>query len=198
MQGGCLMNPTKRTRTLITAVAIAVAFVAAGCGSSGGSDASGSGGGTGAEATTTAAGGSAPVQLEGKVNAKGTKDISSDGAEADLAMELDDNSFSPTYVKAAPGAKVTVELENEGSNPHTFTLDDGTIDQKVEPGAKATVEVTIPDDGMLRFSCDFHGAMGMQGAFYTGAGDPAPSSSSGDTSTTGTSTTAASSRDGGY
>jgi len=125
------------------------------------------------------------------VNAEGTKDISGDGDQADLEMELDDNYFKPTYIKAAPGATVTVELENEGDNPHTFTLDDGSIDQKLDPGAKASVEVTIPDDGILRFSCDFHGAMGMQGAFYTEAGTG--SGASGDAPTT----TAASGSSGG-
>lgn len=177
-------TPT-RARTLVAAVAVALAFVAAGCGSSGGSDASGTTATTAAKGGTTAttAGSSdAPVQLDGTVNVKGSKDISGDGDKADLEMELDDDYFSPTYIKAAPGATVTVELENDGDNPHTFTLDDGSIDQQLDPGAKAKVEVTIPADGILRFSCDFHGSMGMQGAFYTDAG--AGSSSSSDATTT--------------
>lgn len=180
-----------RTRTTLAALAVAVTLLAAGCGSSGGSDSSDGS----AKGTTTAAAGSsssdAPVALEGKVNDEGSKDISGDGDKADLSMELDDNYFSPTFIKAAPGATVTVELENEGTNPHTFTLDDGSIDQQVAPGEKATVEVTVPDTGSLRFSCDFHGDMGMQGAFYTGDGS---SSSSGSDATT---TTADASSGGG-
>jgi plastocyanin len=154
---------------LVAALAITLTFVAAGCGSSGGSDSSDTTAAKGDGATTTAAS-EAPVKLEGTVNDKGTKDISGDGADAKLALELDDNYFSPTFIKAEPGAKVTVELENEGDNPHTFTLDDGSVDQQVEPGAKETVTITVPEDGSLRFSCDFHGSMGMQGAFYTGTG----------------------------
>jgi plastocyanin len=180
-------TPT-RARTIVAALAVTLAFVAAGCGSSGGSDSTDTTAAKGDAATTTAAASEAPVALEGKVNDKGTKDISGDGSAAKLDMELDDDYFSPTFIKAEPGAKVTIELENEGDNPHTFTLDDGSVDQQVEPGAKETVTITVPDDGSLRFSCDFHGSMGMQGAFYTGTG------SSGGGATT---TTAASSDSGG-
>ena len=95
-------------------------------------------------------------------------------------MEFDDNYFSPTFIKAEPGATITVELSNEGDDPHTFTLDDGSVDEQIEPGAKTSVKVTVPDDGSLRFSCDFHGSMGMQGAFSTGA----EASGSDDTTTT--------------
>jgi plastocyanin len=180
------MISTTRTRTLVAAMAVTLVLLAAGCGSSSGSDATGTTTASGSKATTTAgAGGSAPVKLEGQVNDEGTKDISADGSTAKLSMELDDNYFSPTFIKAAPGATVTVELANEGANAHTFTLDDGSVDQQVEPGKKATVEVTVPDDGMLRFSCDFHGAMGMQGAFYTEAG--ASGSSTGSTTSSGSS-----------
>jgi len=177
---------TRRPRTVVAALAITLAFVAAGCGSSGGSDASDTTA-KGSDASTTAASGStgAPVKLDGTVNDEGTKDISGDGDKAELEMELDDNDFSPTYVKAAPGATVTVELENKGDNPHTFTLDDGSLDKKLDPGEKATVEVTVPDDGSLRFSCDYHGAMGMQGAFYTGDGASSASSGGAATTTTG-------------
>jgi plastocyanin len=163
------MTPsTTRPRILVAALAITLAFIAAGCGSSGGSDASATTAVTGGSTTAASGSSDAPVKLQGTVNDKGTKDISGGGDQAHLEMELDDDYFSPTYIKAAPGATVTVELENEGDTPHTFTLDDGSVDKKLDPGAKATVEVTIPQDGPLRFSCDFHGSMGMQGAFYTG------------------------------
>jgi plastocyanin len=178
------MNPTStRTRTIIAALAVTLAFVAAGCGSSGGSDSSKTGGG---DTATSAANGT--PKLDGKVNDEGTKDISGDGADVTLSMKLADNSFSPTFVKAEPGATVTVKLANVGANPHTFTLDDGSVDQQVDPGKSATVTVTVPKDGTLRFSCNFHGAMGMQGAFYTGA------AASGNDVTT----TEASSRGSGY
>ena len=166
-----------RTRT-IAALAVASALLLAACGSSS-SDSSSDGGGSGSGSSSKA-----PVALSGKVNDKGTEDVSGDGATAKVEMELDDNYYSPTFIKAAPGATVTVELENEGSSPHTFTLDDGDVDTEVAPGKKAEVNVTIPETGTLRFSCNFHGSMGMQGAFYTGAGGSSGAGSSDGSTTT--------------
>ena len=167
-----------RSRTILGALALTLALVAAGCGSSGGSS---------GDSATTAPGGSskAPVALSGKVNGGTKKDISSSGATAKVEIEMDDNYYSPTYVKAAPGATVTVELKNEGSNPHTFTLDGGKVDQQVDPGSTKSVTVTVPTSGSLRFSCNFHGAMGMQGAFYTGTGSGSSTKPAAPTTTTG-------------
>jgi plastocyanin len=166
-----------RTRPILAALALSVVLVAAGCGSSDSSDGATSDAGS---STTAAAGGAssatAPVALEGAVNDEGTKDISGDGSEVQLSMTLADNSFSPTYVKAAPGATVTVALQNDGQRPHTFTLDDESVDETLQPGRSATVTVTVPESGSLRFSCDFHAGMGLLGAFYTG-GDDAPAAS---------------------
>jgi plastocyanin len=57
-----------------------------------------------------------------------------------------------------------VAIENEGKNTHTFTIDSAKIDQQIEPGKKATVEVTVPQSGNLNFYCRFHRGSGMQGA----------------------------------
>ena len=187
-----------RSRTIVGALAMSavLTLIAAGCGSSGGSDASDDGGGV----TTTVAPSSddssgAPVALEGKVNDEGTKDISGDGDNPELEIELDDNYFSPTFVKAAPGATVQVSLANEGDNQHTFTLDGGEPKQ-LAPGDEATVTVTVPESGSLRFSCDFHGSMGMQGAFYSEAAGGSSGGATGGGSGGDTTTTEASSDDG--
>ncbi|CAN5612950.1 hypothetical protein BH10ACT1_BH10ACT1_33740 [soil metagenome] len=164
-----------RTRSL-AALAVATALMLSACGSSSSDAGSDTGSEAGGASVTSPA--AAPVALAGKVNDHGTKDLSGDGATATLSMELDDDYFSPTFVQAAPGATVTVELENEGDMPHTFTLDDKSIDTKVLPGKVAKVTVTVPKSGSLRFSCDFHLRAGMQGAFYTGTGAAAPAASS--------------------
>lgn len=155
-----------RHRMVISIFIACAALALAGCGSDG---AYGGNGNSSTASTTTAATGvsAAPVDLSGKVNDKGTKDISGDGTTASVDIEVDDNYFKPTFVQAAPGATVTVHLANEGGATHTFTLDDASVDQTLQPGDDATVTVTVPTSGSLRFSCNFHGAMGMQGAFYT-------------------------------
>jgi plastocyanin len=114
-----------------------------------------------------------PVTLDGKVNAKGTKDISGKST-ASLEIEADDFYFSPTFVKVQPGEKVTIELKNEGSATHTFTSDALNIDQQLSSGKSKKVKVTVPSSGTaFQFHCDFHESMGMQGAFFTKAGGKA-------------------------
>ena len=116
---------------------------------------------------------SKPVTVEGKVNNKGTKDISSKKT-ASLELEADDYYFEPTFVKVQPGEKVRITLENEGKATHTFTSDGLNIDQEVAAGKKATFSLTVPSDGTaFQFHCSFHEGMGMQGAFYTKTGGTA-------------------------
>jgi len=122
---------------------IALALVLAACG---GDDDSG--------------GSSAPVKLSGKVTNKGTTTVS--GTE--LKLEADDLYFKPTFVNAKPGTKLKIEIENEGKNTHTFTIDAASVDEEIAPGKSADVEVTVPSSGNLNFYCRFHRGSGMQGA----------------------------------
>jgi plastocyanin len=169
-----------RTRTLLIALA-GLALVAASCGDDddgGGSQGSTTPSGTsaagtsgGSEASVPAEteetdGGSAPVSLEGTVNNKGTEEVGDE-----VSLELDDYYFEPTFLKASPGATIHLELENEGDDTHTFTIDSLGIDQEVAAGESATVDVTLPEEGAVRFYCRFHGNMGMQGAFFFNEGD---------------------------
>src|SRR4029079_10602747 len=95
--------------------------------------ASGSGSGSGSDSAsgtaTSAASGSAPVSLPGKVNEHGTKAVTAGG---ELEMELDDFYFGPTYVTGPAGAKVKIDLSNEGQKNHTFTIDSAKIDTEVD------------------------------------------------------------------
>jgi plastocyanin len=116
---------------------------------------------------------SKPVQVDGKVNVKGTKDISSKKFTS-IEIEADDYYFEPTFVKVQPGEKVRITLENEGSAAHTFTSDALSIDQDVAAGKKVKFSITVPSDGTaFAFHCSFHQSMGMQGAFFTKAGGTA-------------------------
>jgi plastocyanin len=112
----------------------------------------------------------APVTLGQKVTVKGTKDVSSKSS-AKLEIEMDDKYFNPTFIKAKAGEKITLELKNEGSLPHTFTSDTLSVDKQVDPGKSAKLTVTVPSDGaVFQFHCDFHESAGMAGAVFTKAG----------------------------
>ncbi len=107
-----------------------------------------------------------PVTLEGKVTNKGTTTVK----KGKVSVEADDFYFKSTFLKAKPGSKVTVSMRNEGDTQHSFTITELGIDQTLDPGKKATVDVTMPASGATNFFCRFHGPsgsnQGMQGAFY--------------------------------
>jgi plastocyanin len=135
----------RATRSGLFGVAMAAALVAAACGGDNSSS-------------------SAPVSIAGKVNVHGTKDVKDGGS---IEVETDDFYFGPTFIKGPAGAKVTVELHNEGKAKHTFTIDDQKVDQELDPDAKANVSVTLPSSGVLVYYCHFHRDQGMQGALFT-------------------------------
>jgi plastocyanin len=119
-------------------------------------------------------------------NDHGTKSVSS-SAE----VEMDDYYFEPTVIEGKPGASVTLELKNEGSIEHNFSIDAQNIDMNVQPDSTAKVTVTIPKSGAVSFYCKFHKSMGMAGAL-------AVSGSGGMTGTGGTSTGTTTTKGYGY
>lgn len=148
-------------------------------------------GGGGADAAMAKAAG-----LTGKVNDHGAKSVA---AGKSIDVEMDDDYFEPSYIKAPAGASITVELENEGSSAHTFTVDSLGIDQQVDPGQKAEVKVTMPKSP-AGFHCNFHGSMGMQGGLIVPGASSSATGSGGATTTTMpmTTTSSSSGAGGGY
>jgi plastocyanin len=134
---------------------------------------------------------STPVKLSGSTTNKGTKDLS--GTE--IEVEADDFYFNPTFIKGgAPGATITVQLKNDGKNPHTFTSSTLGVDQQVGPGETKAVQVTLPQSGASEFFCRFHQQTnGMQGAFFFKDGDTLTGAGAG----TGASSSSSSSSSGG-
>ncbi len=96
-----------------------------------------------------------------KANDHGTQEVS---GESSLELEQDNFYFEPTVLKGTPGQKLTIELSNEGSALHNFSIPDQSIDQDVQPDAKGEVTVTFPDSGTLVFFCKYHQSQGMVGA----------------------------------
>ena len=127
-------------------VVLALGMLAAACGGDGDDeDAGGSPAATVAESTTT----------EAEVG----------GDNPTVVIEMEDFEFAPPSAQGQAGETVTVELENTGQAPHTFTIDDLDVDQQVPPGDKATVKVELPESGEVTFYCRFHRASGMEGSF---------------------------------
>lgn len=97
-----------------------------------------------------------------KAELHGTKDVS--GETGKVEIEMYDDYFEPTILKGTPGQTVTLELKNEGENPHTLTISDAGVDTEVQPGDEAEADVTFPQSGELTFVCRFHEGKGMVGA----------------------------------
>jgi len=77
-----------------------------------------------------------------------------------------DDAFEPEALHLEAGTEVDVEVRNQGSNGHNFTIDaldlsTGTI----EPGQVMTATFVVPN-GMTEYRCTFH--PGMRGEIVAG------------------------------
>jgi plastocyanin len=75
------------------------------------------------------------------------------GGGADLTIV--DFSFSPQDLSVTEGQTITIS--NIGETSHTFTTDDGAIDETI--GAGETVDVTLTGVASGGFVCRFHSQM---------------------------------------
>jgi plastocyanin len=64
-------------------------------------------------------------------------------------------AFHPDTITVSGPTEVTIT--NEDSTTHTFTLDDGSVDETVEPGATETVTVDV--SASTGFHCNIHPQM---------------------------------------
>ena len=95
----------------------------------------------GGDETPPATGGGSPSESAGS------------GGGADLTIV--DFAFSPTELSVTEGQTITIT--NTGDVSHTFTTDDGAIDQTISAGE--TVDVTLTGVTTGGFHCRFHTQM---------------------------------------
>jgi plastocyanin len=146
----------RRSALIVAVLVLGLVPLLAGCGSSSSSSGNAtteSSGGEGEGGTTTVGG--------LKANNHGTKSVESSGK---TEVELDDFYFDPTVLEGKAGKKVELELKNEGTVEHSFTVESQGIDKDIEPGDEGEVTVTIPKSGLISFYCKYHKSDGMAGA----------------------------------
>ena len=95
------------------------------------------------------------------INLHGTARVA-DGGQ--IEVEMYEDYFEPSVLEGSPGATVTVELHNEGTRPHNFSVPAQGIDLQCGVRARAEVEVVFPRSGLLLFSCKYTATSGMRGA----------------------------------
>ncbi len=116
------------------AIVLAVGLVLAACGG----NSSGGGGGS----PTGGGGGGSP---------------SAGGAGTTLTMQ--NIAYHPDTLTAGAGEQVTITVTNKDSVLHSFTMDDGSVAQDVQPGQTVDVTVTWPSSGSAGFHCRIHATM---------------------------------------
>jgi plastocyanin len=158
---------------MVAVLGLGIVPLVSGCGSSNSSSGS----------TEASSGGGEKKTVAGvQANDHGTKTASSSGK---TEVELDDFYFEPTVIQGKPGAKVELELKNEGKTEHTFTIDSQGVDQDLQPGDEAEVTVTIPKSGAVSFYCKLHKSSGMAGALAVSGGTGGMTGTGGGTTTNG-------------
>jgi plastocyanin len=74
-----------------------------------------------------------------------------------------DFAYEPSEINAAVGQELTLELTNNGTFPHTFTIDGVVDSREIAPGETMTISFTPSETGGLTFFCTVHGAAKMSG-----------------------------------
>jgi plastocyanin len=74
-------------------------------------------------------------------------------------ISIKDFAFNPAQITGTAGETITITVTNNDSTEHSFTLDDDSVSQDVEPGDTQTVEVPLPDSGTVGWHCEYHPTM---------------------------------------
>jgi plastocyanin len=144
----------RRTAVLFMA-ALAAAAVLTGCSSSS-SSSSPAGGGSASDSGKITIG-------SDQANDHGTEDVT---GQSSFELEADNDDgfyFKPTVLTGSANQKVTLEIKNEGTALHNFSITDQNVSVNIDPGSSEEVEVTFPASGTVEFFCSFHRALGMAG-----------------------------------
>jgi plastocyanin len=121
----------------LTAVLV-VALIAVGCSSGGGSS-----------QTTTPPAASSPA-------------VASPPAGGSVTITMVDFAFQPSELAAS--VTEALELVNNGSALHNFTIEGSSVDVDVQPGGNLTLPPPAPiPPGTYTFFCKYHRAQGMEG-----------------------------------
>jgi plastocyanin len=144
----------KRIQGVVVITALSLLFVAAGCGGK-------------SKSSSESEGTTSTTNRGAQVESHGTRGVST--ATGKVVIERYDNYFEPTILKGKPGQMVELELKNEGSATHSFTLAEQSVDKVIQPGDETETDVKFPASGELKFVCKFHGAEGMIGALQSSA-----------------------------
>ncbi len=82
----------------------------------------------------------------------------SSAAAGGTTITIQSFAFQPNALTLPPG-QVTLSVTNDDSTLHSFTLDDGSVSQDIQPGTTQQVAITVPSSGTIGFHCRIHSSM---------------------------------------
>lgn len=77
------------------------------------------------------------------------------GGGGGTSITIADFAFDPNTISVSGPTEITIT--NDDSAAHTFTLDDGSVDEEIAAGESATVTVDVTES--TGFICRFHPQM---------------------------------------
>jgi uncharacterized cupredoxin-like copper-binding protein len=123
-----------------------------------------SSGSTSSPAATGSSSGAGTITIgSDQANDHGTEDISG-MSSFELEADNDDGFyFKPTVLTGSANQSIKLEVKNEGTTQHNFSIVSQKIDVTLDPGKSQEVTVTFPASGTLEFYCSIHRSLGMAG-----------------------------------
>ena len=91
-------------------------------------------------------------------------------------MQVGNNYFEPTFLRGNASQPAKLQITNASDTRHNFTQNEQRIDQDIQPGATATVEVVFPPGQAVRFYCKYFSDQGMNGLLVAGDAELRPAS----------------------
>jgi plastocyanin len=147
----------RSTPFVITALAAASVLLAGACSSSSSTPSPAAGGtGSGTESGKITIG-------SDQANDHGTEDAT---GKSSFEIEADNDEgfyFKPTILTGSASQSITLEIKNEGTVPHNFSIESLGVDVTIDPGSSQEVDVKFPATGTVEFFCSFHRSLGMAG-----------------------------------
>lgn len=85
--------------------------------------------------------------------------------DADVSVSASEFTFEPSDLTAPANTPVTIQIRNDGTIEHDFTIDEANVTVVVKPTEARTAEINLPA-GVYTFYCSIpgHRAAGMEGA----------------------------------
>jgi uncharacterized cupredoxin-like copper-binding protein len=153
-----------RPMVAIFAALSAVIVLLSGCSSSTSTSSPASGGSSSA---SSSGGGTITIGSD-QANDHGTEDVSG-MSSFELEADNDDGFyFKPTVITGSANQSLTLEIKNEGTAKHNFTIESLGVNVNIQPGQSQEVTVKFPGSGTVEFFCSFHRSLGMAGELQVG------------------------------